>query len=71
MKIYNVTGYLIILAYMLACMYFAPAHLGPWLGIVDRRSLLYLLLVSWRVVFGRSFFIWESRIARSTIRNGS
>src|SRR5258707_3974661 len=34
MKIYNITGYLIILCYMLACMYFAPAHLGPWTGIL-------------------------------------
>ena len=34
MKIYNVTGYLIIFSYMLACMYFAPAHLGPWTGML-------------------------------------
>jgi hypothetical protein len=34
MKIYNLTGYLIILCYMLACMYFAPAHLGPWAGML-------------------------------------
>ena len=34
MKIYNVTGYLIILCYMLACMYFAPTHLGPWIGML-------------------------------------
>src|SRR6202035_3185952 len=33
-KVYNVTGYLIILAYMLACMYSAPAHLGPWIGML-------------------------------------
>jgi stearoyl-CoA desaturase (delta-9 desaturase) len=33
MKIYNVTGYLIILAYLLACIYSAPAHLGPWIGM--------------------------------------
>ncbi|HEX3118277.1 MAG TPA: hypothetical protein VHP80_04215, partial [Candidatus Acidoferrum sp.] len=33
MKIYNVYGYLTILAYALACMYFAPAHLGPWFGL--------------------------------------
>lgn len=30
MKIYNVIGYSIILCYILACVYFAPAHLGPW-----------------------------------------
>jgi fatty-acid desaturase len=34
MKIYNVIGYLIILCYVLACMYFAPAHLGPWNGVL-------------------------------------
>ena len=34
MKLYNVTGYLIILAYLLACMYSAPAHLGPWIGLL-------------------------------------
>src|SRR6202048_3832513 len=34
MKIYNITGYLIIFSYMLACMYFAPAHLGPWIGLL-------------------------------------
>lgn len=34
MKIYNVTGYLIILVYMLACMYSAPAHLGPGKGLL-------------------------------------
>lgn len=34
MKTYNLIGYSIILAYLLACMYFAPAHLGPWLGLL-------------------------------------
>ena len=34
MKIYNVTGYLIILVYMLACMYSAPGNLGPWTGLL-------------------------------------
>ena len=33
MKIYNLVGYLIVFAYTLACMYFAPAHLGPWKGL--------------------------------------
>jgi len=33
-KIYNVIGYLIILAYMLVCMSSAPAHLGPWTGLL-------------------------------------
>ena len=34
MKIYNLTGYSIIVCYMLACMYFAPPHLGPWIGLL-------------------------------------
>ncbi len=34
MKIYNVSDYLIILLYLLACMYFAPDHLGPWTGML-------------------------------------
>ena len=42
MKIYNVTGYLIILVYMLACMYSAPGNLGPWTGLgIAHRSLDY------------------------------
>ncbi len=34
MKIYNLTGYSILFFYMLACMYSAPAHLGPWIGLL-------------------------------------
>jgi fatty-acid desaturase len=34
MKIYNVTGYLLILCYMLACMYSAPAGHGHWTGLM-------------------------------------
>ena len=34
MKMYNITGYLIIFSYMLACMYSAPTHLGPWTGML-------------------------------------
>ena len=34
MKIYNFYGYLIILAYVLACAFFAPTYLGPWKGIL-------------------------------------
>src|SRR5271165_3346477 len=30
MKTYNLIGYSIIAAYVLACVYFAPARLGPW-----------------------------------------
>jgi fatty-acid desaturase len=33
-KIYNFWGYLIILAYAAACMYSAPAQLGPWKGLL-------------------------------------
>jgi fatty-acid desaturase len=34
MKMYNISGYLIILGYMLACVYFAPERLGPWGGLL-------------------------------------
>jgi fatty-acid desaturase len=34
MKIYNIIGYQIIVLYMLGSMYFAPAHLGPWTGLL-------------------------------------
>ena len=34
MKKYNITGYLIIFSYMLACMYSAPARLGSWTGLL-------------------------------------
>lgn len=33
-KTYNLTGYLIIFLYLLACMYSAPTHLGPWIGLL-------------------------------------
>jgi fatty-acid desaturase len=33
LRIYNVVGYTIILVYAIACMYFAPPHLGPWAGL--------------------------------------
>lgn len=32
LRIYNVVGYSILLAYGAACMYLAPPHLGPWAG---------------------------------------
>jgi sn-1 stearoyl-lipid 9-desaturase len=44
MKIYNVTGYLIIVVYMLACMLFAPSNLGPWKGLLVGGSYF---LVFW------------------------
>jgi len=34
MKIYNLTGYLIIFSYALTCIYFAPAHLRPLTAIL-------------------------------------
>ena len=33
MKIYNTIGCSIIFSFLLTCMYFAPAHLGPWTGL--------------------------------------
>ena len=54
MKIYNVTGYLIILVYMLACMYSAPGNLGPWTGLLIGAVYFIFMLVSWWIVFGQS-----------------
>ena len=34
MKIYNAFGYGILMLYLVACAWFAPPQLGPWLGIV-------------------------------------
>jgi fatty-acid desaturase len=33
-RIYNVAGYSIIVVYALACMYWAPAAIGPWAGLL-------------------------------------
>lgn len=33
MKIYNLIGYSIIALYATGCVYFAPAHIGPWAGL--------------------------------------
>lgn len=33
MKIYNFFGYLILFCYLLACLYFAPTHLGPRIAL--------------------------------------
>jgi len=43
-KIYNAIGYAIILAYGLACMAFAPPHLGPWAGLAAGAAYF---LVTW------------------------
>jgi fatty-acid desaturase len=34
LKIYSVVGYLIIIFYVLACLYFAPPSIGPWAGLL-------------------------------------
>jgi fatty-acid desaturase len=34
MKIYSAAGYLIIAGYMVACIFSAPTHLGPWKGLL-------------------------------------
>jgi fatty-acid desaturase len=34
LKIYNLTGYLVILFYLLACMYSAPTQLGAWSALL-------------------------------------
>ena len=34
MKIYSLTGYLIIFVYLLACMYSAPTQSGPWISVL-------------------------------------
>ncbi len=34
MRIYNVIGYAIVLAYTVACLSFAPPRLGPWTGVL-------------------------------------
>lgn len=34
MKIYNAIGGVTLLLYVLACMYFAPASIGPWAGVL-------------------------------------
>jgi fatty-acid desaturase len=44
LKIYNFIGYTIILAYALACMFFAPPHLGPWAGLAIGAAYF---LVTW------------------------
>ena len=33
LKLYNIVGYACILTYAAACIYFAPAHLGPWTSL--------------------------------------
>jgi fatty-acid desaturase len=39
-KTYDVSGYLIIIVYLLACIYSAPSHLGPWAGLLIGAAYL-------------------------------
>jgi fatty-acid desaturase len=34
MRGYNVAGYALVIAYALACVYFAPSAIGPWTGLL-------------------------------------
>ena len=67
MKIYTVTGYLIILVYMLACMYSAPGNLGPWTGLgIAHRSLDYKeWFIKLVTVVNNTFAIYVDPIAWS------
>jgi len=47
LRIYNVVGYTTLLVYASACLYFAPAHLGPWAGL--GVGVVYLL-AGWLVL---------------------
>ncbi len=47
MRIYNVAGYTILVAYASACFFTAPAHLGPGLGLLV--GLAYLI-ACWLVI---------------------
>ena len=40
MKIYNAVGYACFSLYAAACAYFAPAHLGPWVGLAVGMAYL-------------------------------
>lgn len=40
MKIYNAVGYMTLLAYAAASLSFAPAHLGPWVGLLIGAAYL-------------------------------
>jgi fatty-acid desaturase len=44
MKIYNVVGYACVLLYATACVWLAPAHLGPWAGLAVGMAYL---IVCW------------------------
>jgi stearoyl-CoA desaturase (delta-9 desaturase) len=40
LKIYNAVGYTALVLYAAACLYFAPAHLGPWAGLLIGAAYL-------------------------------
>ena len=42
MKIYNAVGYACLAFYAAACVYFAPAHFGPWVGL--SAGMAYLVV---------------------------
>jgi stearoyl-CoA desaturase (delta-9 desaturase) len=46
MRIYNIAGWALVLAYALACMYFAPPAIGPWTGLLIGATYA---LVCWLV----------------------
>ena len=72
MKTYNLIGYLIILSYFMACLYFAPAHLGPWAALLRIGGVYFIFFAGFLAgCTWPMFFIWVSLIGPSTIRNGS
>jgi stearoyl-CoA desaturase (delta-9 desaturase) len=46
MRIYNVLGYSLLVAYTAACLYFAPPQIGPWTGLLIGAAYL---IVCWFV----------------------
>jgi sn-1 stearoyl-lipid 9-desaturase len=40
MRIYNVLGYSVLVAYAMACLYFAPPQIGPWTGLLIGATYL-------------------------------
>jgi fatty-acid desaturase len=39
-RIYNVVGYALLVAYAAACFYVAPSHIGPWAGLLVGAAYL-------------------------------
>ncbi|HEV3059250.1 MAG TPA: fatty acid desaturase [Vicinamibacterales bacterium] len=40
MRIYNMVGYSLLVAYTVACLYFAPPQIGPWSGLLIGAAYL-------------------------------